>query len=179
MVDIYQLLDLAAVQVPALYPNCILLQVGVFPGPFPLSLSVMRGRCADMPGCIRLWYWMRIMQAVSYGNALRKYRIIHIIRYCTVIHVYIMSALYAAALGAVAFKDLRGRGLAVQALSRSGWHTPIPGARKNRRVSYYLYYIYIFHSLKFQKWLWVSFGIWAAISTYLQVYIHYSPTGKR
>lgn len=33
MVDIYQLLDLAAVQVPALYPNCILLQVCAFPSP--------------------------------------------------------------------------------------------------------------------------------------------------
>lgn len=39
IVDIYQLWDLAAVQVPALYPNCILLKVGVIP-----SLAVRESR---------------------------------------------------------------------------------------------------------------------------------------
>lgn len=53
MVDFYQLWDLAAVQVPALYPNCILLQVGVVPSPV-VRVSRTFARSARLPA-VMIW----------------------------------------------------------------------------------------------------------------------------
>ena len=107
MVDIYQLCVLASVKVPELYPNCILLQVGVVPSPV-VRVSRTFARFARLPAVM---IWIAYDASCIILESLRN--ISHNSYYTRLYSDTCIQCLNAAGLGAGAFKDLRGRGLAV------------------------------------------------------------------